>query len=72
MPPVKSFLRPVGGRKKKRCLGSVAVVDREEFEGMELDGKVEMNQNLTEQTGQGGRWGLACGFPVQVTVPLLP
>ena len=43
---MRSFLRSVGGRKKKRCLGSVAVVDREEFEGMELDGRVEMIQGL--------------------------
>jgi transposase-like protein len=43
---VKSFLRSERGRKKNRRLGSVAVVDREEFEGMELDSKVEMIRGL--------------------------
>jgi transposase-like protein len=36
----------VRGRKKSRRLGSVTVVDREEFEGMELDAKVEMIKGL--------------------------
>jgi len=45
-PLVRSFLRSVRGRKKGRRLGSVAVVDRGEFEGMELDAKVEMIKGL--------------------------
>lgn len=43
---MRSFLRSVGGRKKARRLGSVAVVGREEYEGMELDAKVEMIKGL--------------------------
>jgi len=45
-PLVKSFLRSVRWRKKGRKLGSVEVVDHEEFEGMELDAKVEMIKGL--------------------------
>ena len=43
---MKSFLRSVGGRKKNRRLGAVAVVGRKEFEGMELDARVEMIKGL--------------------------
>jgi putative transposase len=43
---VKSVLRPVRGRKKARRLGVVQVASREEFEGMELDARVEMIRGL--------------------------
>jgi putative transposase len=43
---VSSFLRSVRGRKKARRLGVVEVASREEFEGMELDAKVEMIRGL--------------------------
>jgi len=43
---VNSFLRSARGRKKARRLGVVEVVGREEFDGMELDAKVEMIRGL--------------------------
>ncbi len=43
---MNSFLRSVRGRKKRKRLGVVEVVDREEFEGMELDAKVELIKGL--------------------------
>jgi putative transposase len=43
---VRSFLRPVGGRKRARRLGVVEVASREEFEGMDLEAKIEMIKGL--------------------------
>ncbi len=43
---MRSFLRPVRGRKKTRPLGVVEVASREEFEGMDLDARIEMIKGL--------------------------
>lgn len=45
-PLMNSFLRSVRGRKKRKRLGVVEVVDREKFMGMELDAKVELIKGL--------------------------
>ena len=39
-----SFVRRM--RKRKRCLGEVRVLRREEYQGLELDAKVELIRNL--------------------------
>ena len=41
-PSMGSILRRV--RKRKRCFGEVQVLRREEYEGMDLDAKVEADQ----------------------------
>ncbi len=38
---MSSVLRPVRKRKKVRTLGSVAVIDRAAYAGLEVDAKVE-------------------------------
>lgn len=43
---MSSFLRSVRGRKKRKRLGVVEVVDRGKFMGMELDAKVELIKGL--------------------------
>jgi len=43
---MSSFVRSVRKRKKSRVLGKVQVVRRDEYEGMELDTKVEMIRSL--------------------------
>jgi len=43
---MNSFPRSVRGRKKRKRLGVVEVVDREKYEGMELDAKVELIKGL--------------------------
>lgn len=45
-PLMSSFLRSVRGRKKRKRLGVVEVVDREKYMGMELDAKVELIKGL--------------------------
>jgi|SRR5688572_3049752 len=42
---MRSFLRPVRGRKSRQ-LGVVSIARREEFDGMDLDAKVEMIRSL--------------------------
>ncbi len=39
---MRSLLRSVKKRKKRRVLGEVEVMSREEYSGLELDSKVEM------------------------------
>ena len=43
---MRSLLRPVKKRKKRRVLGEVEVMSREEYSGLELDSKVEMIRAL--------------------------
>ncbi len=43
---MRSLLRSVKKRKKRRVLGEVEVMSREEYSGLELDSKVEMIRAL--------------------------
>jgi len=43
---MRSLLRSVKKRKKRRVLGEVKVVSREEYTGLDVDSKVEMIRAL--------------------------
>ncbi len=43
---VSSFLRKVGRRKKSKVLGEVEVMDREQYQDLDLDAKVALIQKL--------------------------
>jgi transposase-like protein len=47
-PTMGSVLRSVGRRKKNRRLGEVEVIRREEYQGLELDAKVEAIRGLVQ------------------------
>ena len=42
---MRSLLRSVKKRKNRRVLGEVEVMSREEYSGLELDSKVEVDPN---------------------------
>ena len=44
---MRSLLRSVKKRKKRRVLGEVEVMSREEYSGLELDSKVERSGRLS-------------------------
>ena len=55
---MRSVLRSVRKRKKSRRLGAVAIINREEYAGFDVDAKVEMIRALVP-LGPDARPGVA-------------